>query len=843
MLTPAASATATAAARQLLEQRRYGEAIALARSLSAKTGDPRIYLIFGDLCADLDDHEHARTFWRVTAARAASGSVRSAAHRRLAREASRRGRPTDAAHHLEQVLADQPGDRRSLVRLLGLRCAGLQGPERQVAMWELQATYPAATDPLLEAVFVLPFIDVARALATLTENFKAMLAERELCVSAVDAFIEAGHPREGLLLADRLATSEGAGEKELNCVLRAEKAAGGGPEAALSRIESHLETHPQDGRSRLKRAKLSLQLRRWQEAHADAAMILAAEPSNLRAAELAILALVRLDRPIEARALRDTMVAADGERGGARAAELARLDLALADGQLAMERQAQAEVGESEHIAVSMSRIDALMAVGRYQAALEAIASVTPHSDSVELRVKGIRCAAALSHPEGDRYPFPEATFRAGIGLRRLAPAPYRSVVLVTSTLGAGGAERQVALSAAGLVEPLRRHGLETHLVCRDLRPTYQNHLMLPMVEGSGATVTDLSIFDPGAVVRALRASGALSAADLRLLSSFPLPEYRSIALLLDQFRRLRPEVVHLWQDGIICVGSVAAMMAGVPRVVCSIRNVVPGPGDTRRFRPYLQGVYQALAANPRVQLTANSRLGARDYETKLGLPEGLVGVIRNGLDLRALSERCGPDGRDRVRSELGFGEDALVLGAVFRLVPAKRPHLWLEVAAALSRQFPTLRLLLIGEGPLRAELEGLARDLGIGERTIFAGRRAPVEPWIAAMDTMLLSSDVEGLPNVLIEAQALGVPVVTTDAGGAREAVSDGVTGRVVADSSPSALVEACASYLASPERRALARARGPGFVAETFGLDRMIGETLGVLGYGGRAERLAAE
>lgn len=836
------SAAATAAARQLLEQRRYGEAIALARALSAKTGDARVYLIFGDLCADLDDHEHARTFWRVTAARAASGSVRSAAHRRLAREATRRGRPGDAAHHLEQVLADQPGDRRALVRLIGLRCAGLQGPERQVAMWELQATYPPATDPLLEAVFVLPFIDPARALAILTETFKAMLAERELCVCAVDAFIEAGHPQEGLILADRLATSEGAGEKELNCVLRAEKAAGSGPEAALARIEAHLESHPEDGRSRLKRAKLSLQLRRWQAAHADAATILAAEPSNLRAAELAILALVRLDRPLEARALRDAM-AADADLRGARAAELARLDLALADGQLAMERQAQAEVGEGEHIAVSMSRIDALMAVGRYRAALEAIAAVTPHSDSVELRVKGIRCAAALSHPEGEQYPFPEATFRAGIGLRRHAPAPYRSVVLVTSTLGAGGAERQVALSAAGLVEPLRRRGLETHLVCRDLRPAYQNHLMLPMVEGSGATITDLSTFDPGSVVRAMRASGALSAADLRLLSSFPLPEYRSIALLLDQFRRLRPEVVHLWQDGIICVGSVAAMMAGVPRVVCSIRNVVPGPGDTRRYRPYLQGVYQSLAANPRVQLTANSELGARDYETKLGLPEGRIGVIRNGLDLRAIAERCGPDGRHRIRSELGFGDDVLVLGAVFRLVPAKRPHLWLEVAAALSRQFPTLRLLLIGEGPLRAELEGLARDLGIGERTFFAGRRAPVEPWIAAMDTMLLSSDVEGLPNVLIEAQALGVPVVTTDAGGSREAVRDGVTGCVVAESSPAALVAACARYLASPDSRARARARGPAFVAETFGLDRMIGETLTVLGYGTAAESLAAE
>jgi glycosyltransferase involved in cell wall biosynthesis len=151
--------------------------------------------------------------------------------------------------------------------------------------------------------------------------------------------------------------------------------------------------------------------------------------------------------------------------------------------------------------------------------------------------------------------------------------------------------------------------------------------------------------------------------------------------------------------------------------------------------------------------------------------------------------------------------------------------------------------MLIVGEGPLRLELQELAESLGISDRTVFCGAKSPVEPWIAAMDTMLLSSDVEGLPNVLIEAQALGVPVVTTDAGGAREAVEDGVTGSVVTDTSTEALVEACASYLTSPERRARAEREGPGFVASRFGVERMVRETLDALGFNETPRSQAAE
>lgn len=843
MASPADRSTALKAARRLLEAGHHADAMTLMQGMAVDAGsDPEFFLALGDLCSDLKDDQHARSFWRAAASRSLSGSTRSNAHRRLARDAQRRDRPIEALHHLERLVDDRPDDRSVLLRLLILRMAGLSGGERENILFEYQSRHPVIAEPLVGAVLVLPFTDPARAMLVIGEHFEALLLQGDFAVRAVDAFLEAGRPQEALILADRIVNSPGAGERELNCVLRALKAAGHGPGAAVERVDAHLTRHPHDRRSRLKKAKLLLQLRRWQHVLIEASVVLTDEPESVVAAELIIHALIRLDRPAEARSLRDRMVTARVAIGDERADELVRLDLALADGEMAMERQANAEGAEVADGSLLTGRIDALMAVGDYGAALELITSVARHSDNIEVRVKGIRCATALSQRREPAHLFPEATFRAGISLDRQLPGPYRSVVLVTSTLGAGGAERQIALTAAKLSEPLRHAGMATNLVCRDLRPEYGNRLMLPMLEGSAAEVTDLSIFDPGLVARAMRACKDLSDDDIRLLSGFPLPEYRSIILLLDQFRRLRPEVVHLWQDGIIAVGAVAAMMAGVPRVVCSIRNVMPAADDTRRHRPYLRGVYQALSANPRIALTANSAMGARDYEQKCDLPSGSIGVVRNGLDAREIRARCGVGGRERVRAELGFDDDILILGAVFRLVPAKRPQRWLEVAAILSARLPNLRMLLIGEGPLRAELEEFARQLGISERTVFAGRKAPVEPWIAAMDAMLLSSDVEGLPNVLIEAQALGVPVITTDAGGAREAVDDGVTGRVVEDDAPAALAEACELYLLSADRRARARAKGPGFVAERFGLDRMVRETLDVLGFGSDRKREAA-
>ena len=125
-----------------------------------------------------------------------------------------------------------------------------------------------------------------------------------------------------------------------------------------------------------------------------------------------------------------------------------------------------------------------------------------------------------------------------------------------------------------------------------------------------------------------------------------------------------------------------------------------------------------------------------------------------------------------------------------------------------------------------------LADRLGIANRLFLPGTEKNIAPAYAVMDVLLLTSRFEGLPNVVIEAQALGVPVGATDAGGTRDAVLDGETGWIEAKRNPSRLAARVLHILDDPDWAAKARQRGPAFVRERFGIGRMIDETLDAYG-----------
>jgi glycosyltransferase involved in cell wall biosynthesis len=149
-----------------------------------------------------------------------------------------------------------------------------------------------------------------------------------------------------------------------------------------------------------------------------------------------------------------------------------------------------------------------------------------------------------------------------------------------------------------------------------------------------------------------------------------------------------------------------------------------------------------------------------------------------------------------------------------------------------VAARLPSAHFVLFGQGHLLPEMRAHAARLGIAERVTFAGVTDDPLSAIGMMDVFVLTSSGEGLPNVLIEAQAMGTAVVCTAAGGAPEAVADGLTGTVVQRRDAAAIAEAVLAL--AVDRAALARARreGPRFVATKFGMARMIAETLEVYG-----------
>jgi len=415
-------------------------------------------------------------------------------------------------------------------------------------------------------------------------------------------------------------------------------------------------------------------------------------------------------------------------------------------------------------------------------------------------------------------------------GTPELRRGALGSVILVNGCLGAGGAERQLVNTAIGLQRArqagmtLAGHRLDgpVEVVCRSLDDRPGADFFLPALRNHGVQV---SRYDRFAAFGGDRARSVV--AEWRdLLHFLPPRVVEGTTRLADAIRARAPSVVHLWQDGTILAGALAALLAGVPRIVLSVRGAPP-PDRPERDRPEYAVLYPLLMQAPGVVMMANSRFAARRYAEWIGLPQERVTVAPNGLSMPA-AEALGTSQAlmDAFTARTGPG---FTVGGVMRFVENKRPLPWIDCAAKVLAHRPDARFIIVGDGELRDGAEARARSLGIADRILFAGRRPDVGFWMHQFDAFLLLSRTEGLPNVLIEAQAAGVPVVTTPAGGAAETLLQGETGWVLGSASAPDLDEAAARIVALAGSYSLERSeRARRFVTDRFSLARMIEQTM---------------
>jgi glycosyltransferase involved in cell wall biosynthesis len=192
------------------------------------------------------------------------------------------------------------------------------------------------------------------------------------------------------------------------------------------------------------------------------------------------------------------------------------------------------------------------------------------------------------------------------------------------------------------------------------------------------------------------------------------------------------------------------------------------------------------------------------------GVPAEKLLRLRNGVD----TERFRPLPVAESRERLGLQGAPLIL-AVGNLVTHKGQGLVIEALAQIRQARPQARLVLVGEGPARAQFEAQARSLGVAEAVSFAGAvpNAELLHWYSAADVMVLASEREGWANVLLESMACGTPVVASSVGGSPEVVARPEVGRVVESRSPAAFAQAIESVLASPADRAEVRRYAEGF------------------------------
>jgi glycosyltransferase involved in cell wall biosynthesis len=292
------------------------------------------------------------------------------------------------------------------------------------------------------------------------------------------------------------------------------------------------------------------------------------------------------------------------------------------------------------------------------------------------------------------------------------------------------------------------------------------------------------------------------------------LPDVRGLVRLRRIVRAWRPDVVHSHMVHANLMARALRLTAPVPALVSTIHNIYEGG-------PLLMAGYRW--SNSLVdRMTIISEAAAERFIRERIVPARLLRVVPNGVDPEPF-RRVPPEVRGRLRGELGVGQQFVWL-AVGRFEAAKDYPNMLRAFARVRARRPEAVLLLVGKGSLQAETEALARELELGQAVRFLGVRDDVPALVSAVDGYVMSSAWEGMPMVLLEAAAGGLPIVTTRVGGNQEAVLDGETGFLAPPRDPEALAAAMLRLmeLGEAERRALGE-RGREHIRSRYGLSRV--------------------
>lgn len=275
-------------------------------------------------------------------------------------------------------------------------------------------------------------------------------------------------------------------------------------------------------------------------------------------------------------------------------------------------------------------------------------------------------------------------------------------------------------------------------------------------------------------------------------------------------FRRRAVDLVHTHNRMALTYGAPAAGLAGVP-VVHTKHGKNPGGGAALLgAKLAARWVDRFVAVSPEVGDFARRR---NEVDANRLI------VITNGIDLG----RFHPDllARERLRAELSIDAGAWVVGTVGRIAEEKNQALLVRAIAPRLRN--GVHLVIAGDGPLLESLAELARTLGIAGSVHLLGARHDIPQVLNALDVFVLSSNTEGLPLVILEAMATGLPVVSTDVGGTRDVVQDGKTGFLIHAGDEAALRDRLCELLLDSGRARACGQRARSEAVNRFSAERM--------------------
>ena len=286
--------------------------------------------------------------------------------------------------------------------------------------------------------------------------------------------------------------------------------------------------------------------------------------------------------------------------------------------------------------------------------------------------------------------------------------------------------------------------------------------------------------------------------------------------------RELAPDIVH--------TRNMATLEAQVPAWLAGVRGRVHGEhgrdmpdlyGRNAKYR-WLRRLHRPLIGHY-IALSRDLEAYLRDA---IGVAQDKVTQIYNGVD----SNRFAPaSGAREALPQPGFAaSDSFVIGSVGRMMAVKDPLTLAKAFVHLASMRPELRsrlrLVMVGDGPLKAAVSALLQTAGMLQQAWLAGERDDVAALMRGFDLFVLPSLAEGISNTLLEAMASGLAVVATDVGGNPELLEDGQSGSLVAADDPVAMAQAIFGYIAEPQRRIRHAVQARSRAEARFGMDSMV-------------------
>ncbi|MCO6450453.1 MAG: glycosyltransferase family 4 protein [Caldilineales bacterium] len=315
---------------------------------------------------------------------------------------------------------------------------------------------------------------------------------------------------------------------------------------------------------------------------------------------------------------------------------------------------------------------------------------------------------------------------------------------------------------------------------------------------------------------------------DDMLRSIHPLYDFRAGRALLQLCRERDYHIVHthLAKAGIL--GRWAAHRAGTPIIIHTLHGATFSPVQNRLSNGLYLMLERRTAPWTDRFISVGEDLRQRYLAAGIGSPDR-YSVIHSGMDLRAfrLAGEQKAVRSQAIRQGLGLAPDDFVTGYVAALEWRKGHHHLVKMLQPLCQQYPQLQVLFVGEGYDHERISAVVQEAGLTSRIHFTGYRTDVADVMAALDAKLFASEREGLPQVLVQAAAVGLPVLAFEAEGVRELVHEGVNGHVFAYGDAAGMRAALKQWIDDPALAVKMGGQGPALVDERWTVETMQAKT----------------